>query len=207
MPSTNTDAGTLSRALAGVAVLAALLTSAVLLFPEPLADVFFTGIVLLSPLFAVVGAVGAWTERAALVWVAALLSVGLTLAGAMSVGLLFAPAALLLLGSAVAARATGPDTAARERLVADPPEARERLQKALLGVAGIVGGAAAVDAAAFDRDLFGSCAQETLGCVMRTTNWGLVGLTLLGFGAIAGGAWLLWRQVYVTRVLAGARAG
>ncbi|MBP1987346.1 hypothetical protein [Halolamina salifodinae] len=187
MLSTNTDAGTLSRGLAGGAVLAALLASAVLLFPQPPADVFFTGIVLLCPLFAVVGAAGAWTGHTALVWVAALLSVGLTLAGAMSVGLLFAPAALLLLGSAVAAQAAGPDTAAQESLLADPPEARERAQKALLGVAGIVVGAAAVDAAALDRDLFGSCAQETLGCVLQTTNWGLVGLTLLGFGAVAGG--------------------
>lgn len=196
-----------SRLLSAAAVVAALLASAVLLAPTPLADVFFAGIVLLSPLFAVVGAVGAWTNRAALVWVAALLSVGLTLVGAMSVGLLFAPAALLLLGSAVAAQAAGPDSARRERLLADPPEPRERAQKALLGVASVVVGAAVVDAAALDRQLFGSCAQETLACALETTNWGLVALTLLGFGAVAVGGWLLWRQVYVTRLLAGARAG
>jgi len=205
MPS-NVDPRTLSRALAALAVVAALLAAAVLLSPAPLADVFFAGIVLLSPLFAAVGAAGAWTDRTALVWVATLLSVGLTLVGVMSVGLLFAPAALLLLGSAVAARAAGPDRAARERIVADPPEPRERLQKALLGVASVVVGAVLVDVAALDRDLFGSCAQETLGCVLETTNWGLVGLTLLGFGAVAVGGWLLWRQVYVTRLLARARA-
>lgn len=207
MPSTDTDAGTLSRGLAGGAVVVSLLAAAVLLSPAPLADVFFAGIVLLSPLLAAVGAAGAWTGHTAVVWVAALLSVGLTLVGAMSVGLLFAPAALLLVGSAVAALGAGPDTEAREKLVANPPATRERVQKALFGAAAIVVGAAVVDVAALDRHLFGSCAQETLGCVVETTNWGLVGLTLLGFGAVAVGGWLLWRQVYVTRVLAGARAG
>lgn len=207
MPSTHTDARPLSRALAALAVLAALLASTALLLPDPLTDVFFAGIVLLNPLFAAVGALGAWTERTALVWVAALLSVGLSLVGMLSVGLFFAPTALLLLGSAVAAQVAGPREEVHERIVADPPTIRGRLAKAVAGVAVAVVGAAVVDAAAFDRELFGSCARETLACAVATTNWPAVGLTLFGLGAVAGGLWLLWKQAYVTRVLVGARTG
>lgn len=190
-----------SRLLAASAVVAAVLAAAALLLPAPLTDVFFAGIVLTSVLFAVIGAAGAWTDRTALVWVAALLSVGLSLAGAMSIGLFLAPAALLLLGSAVAAQAAGPREGVRERVVADPPSARERLLKALAGGVSVGVGAGLVDAGAFDRELFGSCTQETLACALETTNWGAVGLTLLGFGAVAVGGWLVWKQVAVSWVL------
>jgi len=198
---------TTSRALGGVAVAAALLGSAVLLAPAPLADAFFAGIVLLNPLFAVVGAVGAWTNRTVVVWVAAVLSVGLSLAGMMSVGLYLAPTALLLLGAAVAAQAAGPRPGLREEILSSAPSVRGRLGRAAAGLAGIAVGVALVDAGAFERELFGSCAQETLACALGTTNWPAVGLTLVGFGAVALGAWLVWKQVYVSRVLHTARAG
>lgn len=195
-----------SRLLSAAAVVAAVLGAAVLLFPTPLADVFVAGIVLLNPLFAVVGVAGAWTNRRALVWVAALLSTGLSLLGMMSIGLFLAPTALLLLGSAVAAQAAGPPMERRETVVADPPNRRDRLQKLLAGVVSVAIGAGLVDASALDRELFGSCAQETLGCVLQTTNWDAVGLTLLGLGAVALGCWLGWRQVHVTWMLTGSRA-
>lgn len=195
-----------SRLLSAAAFVAALLATAALLAPEPLADVFFGGIVLLNPLFATIGAAGAWTNRASLIWLAALLSAGLTLAGMMSIGTVLAPTAILLLGSAVAASAAGPRAGVRERIVADPPSARDRLLRVTTGVAAAVAGAGLVDAGAFDRELFGSCARETLACALETTNWGAVGLTLLGLGAVAGGGWLLWKQVYVSRVLRRARA-
>ena len=196
-----------SRLLAALALLAGVFASGVLLFPTPLSDAFFAGIILLNPLFAAVGAAGAWTDRAVVVWVAALLSVGLSLVGAMSVGLFFAPTALLLLGSAVAAQAAGPRSGVRERIVADPPSSRERLLRTLAGAASILVGVGLVNVGAFGQELFGSCARETLACALETTNWGAVGVTVLGFAAVAVGGWLVWKQVYVSRVLRRARSG
>jgi hypothetical protein len=201
------DPRTTSRALAALALAASLIASAVLLAPEPLADVFFAGIVLLNPLFAAVGILGAWTSRTPILWVAALLSVGLSLVGMMSVGLFLLPTALLLLGAAVAGQVAGPRVGVREAIVADAPSVRERLLWAVAGVTAVGVGVALVDAGAFDQHLFGSCAQETLACAIETTNWPAVGLTLLGFAAVAVGAWLVWKQVYASRVLRTARAG
>ena len=193
--------------LAALAVAAAVLASVVLLTPDPLADAFFAGIVLLSPLFAAVGAVGAWTNRSPVVWVAALLSAVLSVAGMLSIGLFLAPVTLLLLGAAVAAQVAAPGAGAREEILAGAPSRPERLLRAAGGLASVVVGVALVDAGAFDRELFGSCAQETLACALGTTNWLAVGVTLLGFGAVAAGAWLVWKQVYVSRVLRATRAG
>ncbi len=55
---------------------------------------FFWSVFIL--VFALVGGYGAWTERRALVWVAAVPLLLLTLFGLASIGLLVAPAALLL---------------------------------------------------------------------------------------------------------------
>ncbi|WP_435116026.1 hypothetical protein [Halolamina sp. C58] len=196
-----------SRLLAALALPVSLLASAALLFPAPLSDAFFAGVVLLNPLFAAVGIAGAWTDRTVVVWVAALLSVGLSVVGMLSVGLLFAPTALLLLGSALAAQAAGPRAGVRERIVADPPSGRERLLRTLAGAASILVGVGLVTGGAFERELFGSCARETLACALETTNWGAVGVTLLGFAAVAVGGWVVWKQVYVSRVLRRARSG
>ena len=196
-----------SRLLAGLALLASLLASAALLLPTPRSDAFFAGIVLLNPLFAAVGVAGAWIDRTVVVWVAALLSVGLSLVGAMSAGLFFAPTALLLLGSAVTAQAAGSRAGVRERIVADPPSDRERLLRALPGAASILVGVGLVNVGTFGQELFGSCARETLACALETTNWGAVGVALLGFAAVAVGGWVVWKQVYVSRVLRRARSG
>ncbi|QKY19161.1 hypothetical protein B4589_001745 [Halolamina sp. CBA1230] len=196
-----------SRLLAALALVVALLASAALLLPTPLADVFFAGIVLLNPLFATAGVAGAWTNRTAAIWLAALLSLGLTLVGLLSVGLFFAPTAVLLLGSAVVGRAAGPREGVRERILADAPSVRARLLRALAGGGSVFVGAGLVYVGAFRQELFGSCAQETLACAIETTNWPAVGLTLLGFAAVGVGGWLVWKQVYVSRVLRQARAG
>lgn len=198
---------TSSQSLAALALAASLLASAALLTPEPLSDVFFAGIVLLNPLFAAVGVVGAWTNRTPVLWVAALLSVGLSTAGMMSVGLFLAPTALLLLGAAAAGQIAGPRAGVREEIIADAPSVRERLLRAVAGLTSVGVGVGLVDAGAFRQELFGSCARETLACALSTTNWPAVGLTLLGFVGVAGGAWLVWKQVYVSRVLRAARAG
>lgn len=196
-----------SRLLAALALVAALVASVTLLAPAPLADVFFAGIVLLNPLFAAVGVAGAWTNRTAVIWLAALLSLSLTVVGLLSVGLFFAPTAVLLFGSAVGGQAAGPREGVRERIVAESPSVRARLSWALAGGGSVLVGTGLVYAGAFRQELFGSCAQETLACALETTNWPAVGLTLLGFAAVGVGGWLVWKQVYVSRVLRRARTG
>ena len=201
------DRRTSSRTLAALALAASLLASAALLTPEPLSDAFFAGIVLLNPLFAAVGVVGVWTNRTPVLWVAALLSLALSTAGMMFVGLFLSPTALLLLGAAVTGQIAGPRAGVREAIIADVPSVRERLLRAVAGLASVGVGVSLVDAGAFRQELFGSCARETASCAISTTNWLAVGLTLLGFAAVALGAWLVWKQVYVSRVLRAARAG
>lgn len=193
---------TVSRLLSALAILFASVAVTYLLFPDPLADVFFTGIVMLSVIFALVGGIGAWTNRTPLVWVAALLLTGLSVVGMMSIGFVIAPAALSLLGAAVFSQLAGPRTDVREAIVANPPTGREIARKTLVGIGSVVVGFGLVYVGAFARGLFGACARETLACVVETTNWGAVGLTVLGLGAVGYGGWLLWKQAYITRVLA-----
>jgi len=197
---------TISRALSILAIVAALLAVAVVLFPAPLSDVIFAGIVLSSVLFASVGAVGAWWNRASVLWVATLLSLGLTIAGMMSVGVFLAPTTLLLLGAAVASQVASARNDDCERIVADPPSKSKRLRRGLLGTGSILLGAGLVYSGAFSQHLFGACAQETLGCVLETTNWAGVGVTLLGLVTMAVGSWLVWRAMAVSHALDGTRA-
>lgn len=196
---------TSSRLLGALAVLSAVLASIYLLLPDPLTDVFFSGIVLLSVLFALVGEVGAWTNRTPLVWVAALLLTGLAIAGMMSIGFVIAPAALFMLGAALLSQLAGPRRDVREAIIADPPTVREAVLRTVAGTASVAVGAGLVYAGAFARELFGSCASETLACVLDTTHWDAVGITLLGLAAVGLGGWFVWRQIYVARVLGGTR--
>lgn len=193
---------TASRLLSVLALLSASVAVILLLLPNPLADVFFAGIVMLSVVFALVGGIGAWTDRTPLVWVSALLLSGLSVIGMLSIGFFFAPAALLLLGAAVCSQMAGPRTDVREAILADPPTARDVARKMLLGIGLVFGGLGLVYVGAFAQELFGSCARETVACALETTNWSGVGLTLLGLFAVSYGGWLLWKQAYLTRVLA-----
>lgn len=188
------------------AILAATVAVTALLFPSPLADVFFAGIVLFSVVFALVGAFGAWTNRPALVWVAALLSTGLSMVGMMSVGFLLLPSSLLLLGAAVFSHRAGPRTDVRAAIVADPPTEREIMRKGVVGTGSVVVGLGLVYVGAFTQELFGACASETLACALEKLNWGGLGLTLLGLVAISYGSFLLWTQAYAVRVLASVRS-
>ena len=192
---------TVSRLLSVLAVLSACVAVTALLFPNPLADVFYAGIVMLSVLFTLVGGIGAWTNRTLLVSVAALLLTSLSILGMMSIGLYLVPAALLLLGAAVFSQLAGPRLEVRESILANPPTKRDIIQKVLIGTSSIVVGSGLVYVGAFRQELFGSCAQETLACALETTNWGAVGLTVLGLFAVSYGGWLLWKQTYITRVL------
>ena len=193
---------TASRLLSVLAVLSAGVAVTRVLFPNPLADVFFAGIVLLSVLFALVGVVGAWTNRTPLVWVAALLLTGLSILGMWSIGLFLVPATLLLLGAAIFSQMAGPRTAVRDAIVANPPTEQERVRKKQVGAGSIAVGVGLVYVGAFARGLFGACARETLTCALTNTNWGAVGLTVLGLIALSLGGGLLWKQAYITRVLA-----
>ncbi|WP_227357326.1 hypothetical protein [Haladaptatus salinisoli] len=198
---------TASRLLSVLAILSASGASGYLLLPNPLADVFFAGIVLLSVLFALIGGIGAWTNRTPLVWVAALLLTGLTIVGLLSIGLFFAPAAVFLLGAAVFSQLAGPRTGQREAIVSHPPTVHETMLKSLTGTVSVVVGAGMVYIGAFTQELFGACSSETLACALETTHWDAVGITILGLIAISFGGWLLWKQIYIARVFASAKMG
>jgi hypothetical protein len=192
---------TVSRLLSVLAVLAASVAVTTLSLPNPLADVFFAGVVTLSVVFALVGVIGAWTNRTPLVWVAALLSTGLSLLGMLSIGLFLLPSSVLLLGSAVFSQLGGPRTSVRASILASPPTEREVRRKTLVGTGTTLVGGGLVYVGAFTQELFGSCARETLACALETTDWSAVGLTVFGLLGVSYGVWVLWRQAYVTRVL------
>jgi hypothetical protein len=199
--------GAIGRLSGALAVLSAAAAASYLLFPAPLADVFFAGWVLVAVGLAVVGGVAAWTNRTPLAWAAALLLTGLSIAGMWSIGLFVAPAAVFLLVAALLSQLAGTRTDVRERIVADPLATRDAVLGTLAGAGALAGGGWLVYRSAFAIDLFGACARETLGCVVATTRWTAVGITLLGLVAIGLGAWLLWRPVYAARVLAAERTG
>lgn len=199
------DHRTVGRLLAVLAVAAASIAVAALLLPDPLADVFVTGILLGGVGFSVVGAVGAWTNRPALAWVGALLFAGLTAAGMMTVGAFLVPPAALLFGAAAFAHLDRSRADDREQSLADPPAGRTVVGYQVVGAGAVLLGVVLVYVGAFARHLFGACARETLGCVLETTNWGAVGVTLLGTVGVVVGAWLLWRQAHLVRVLASTR--
>lgn len=196
-----------SRVFGVLAIVSTIVAAAVLLLPDPLADVFFAGWVLFSVILALVGGLGTWTNRTPLVWLAALLLTGLSIVGMWSIGFLIAPAALLLLGAALCAQRAGPRQDVPEGIIANPPAVRETLGKTVAGIGSVAVGGRLVDIGALGRELFGACASETLACALGTANWEGVGLTLLGLTAISFGGWLLWKQVYVARVLASQHAG
>lgn len=193
---------TVSRLLSVLAIVAAGIAVTWLLLPDPLADVFFAGTMLLSVGFTFVGAVGAWTNRTPLVWMAALLLTGLTILAMLSVGFVLVPASLLLLGAAIFSQLAGPRPAVRDAIVATPPSERELVWKSVVGIGLVVGGVGLVSVGAFAQELFGACANETLACALETTNWDAVGLTVLGSSAIGLGGWLLWKQAAIARLLA-----
>lgn len=202
------DALTVSRLLGAVSVVLAGLAAVALLFPRPLADAFFTAWVLLAVSLAVIGALGAWTRRTAVVWVAALLLSGLSIVGMWSLGPFVAPAALVLLGAAVASLWTGPRPGAHEAVLADPPSVLEAVLKTLAGAVLVIIGAGVAYEGTVGRELFTrGCSSETLDCALAVTRWDAVGLTVLGLAAIGIGVWMVWTQVTVGRILASNRAG
>jgi hypothetical protein len=196
------SARTASRVLSALAILSASVAISFLLLPHPLADVFFAAWALVSVGLTVAGGVAAWTNRTALAWLAALSLTALSIAGIWSIGLFIAPAALCLLGSALLSQLAGPRTNVQEAIVSDPPTVPEAVLKTLAGTGSVVVGGGLVYVGAVTRELFGACARETLACAIDRTYWDAVGVTVLGLIAVTLGEWLLWKQVYIARVLA-----
>lgn len=197
-----------SRFLGAIAAIWTFVAATLLLSPRPLADAFFAGWVVIAVALALTGAVAAWTRRTPIVWVAAILLSGLAVVGVMSVGLYIAPAALALLVSAGLLQLTGPREWPREAILAEPPTVLEAVLKTLAGAIVVVLGVGLVYEGAVGRELFlRGCANETLVCALAVTNWDAVGLTIVGLAALGGGAYLVWRQVYVGRVLASNQPG
>lgn len=188
--------------LSVLAILSASAAATYLLLPNPLADVFFAAWVLVSVILALIGGSAAWTHRTPLVWAAALLLTGLSIVGLWSVGPFIAPAALFLLGSAILLQWAGPRKEIQEAIIADPPTVREVALKALVGINSVAVGSWLVYAGAFARELFGTCARETLVCAIGKTHWDALGITVLGLIAVGLGGWLLWKQIDIARVLA-----
>lgn len=193
---------TVSRLLSVLAVLSASVAGSYLLFPNPLADVFFAGWVLVGVILSLVGGIGAWTNRTPLVWVAALLLTGLAIVGMWSIGLFIAPAAVLLLGAALFSQLAGPREDVLEAITTNPPTASEVVLKTLAGTGSVVVGTGLVYVGAFAQELFVACARETLACAIGNIHWDAVGITVFGLLAVGFGGWMVWKQVFVARVLA-----
>lgn len=190
-----------SRLLSLLAILSASVAATVLLFPDPLADVFFAGWVLFSVGLTIVGGFAAWTSRTPLIWVTSILLLIVSILGMMSIGFLIAPAALFLLGAALFSQVAGPREGVQEAIIADPPTTTQMVLKTLGGVVSVALGAGLVYSGAFVQTLFGACIQETLACALSKTHWDTVGLTVAGLVIISLGGWLIWKQLYIARVL------
>lgn len=206
-PYQSPSLGNASRLLSVLAVLSASVAGGYLLLPHPLADVFFAAWVLVSVILSLVGGIGAWTNRTPLVWVVALLLTVLSIVGMWSIGRFIAPAAFFLLGAALFSQLAGPRTDVLEAIADSPPTESEVVLKTLAGIGSVVVGSGLVYVGAFARELFGACASETLACAIDRTQWDAVGVTVLGLIAISSGGWLLWKQVYLARVLALEQSG
>lgn len=194
---------TVSRLLSGVAVGITVLAAIAWLFPRPLADAFFAGWVLFGVGLALLGALGTWTRRTPVVWVAALLLTVLSIVGIWSIGFYIAPAALVLLASAVLLQRAGQRPGAVETVRENPPSVLEAVLKTVAGAILAVLGAGLFYEGTFVRELFiRGCASETLACALAVTRWDAVGLTLVGLAAMTAGGWLVWRQIAIGRVLA-----
>ncbi|MFC7081369.1 hypothetical protein [Halorussus caseinilyticus] len=208
MVSTANSTGTGRRLLGSLAVLFAVVAAAVVLLPNPLADAFFAAWVVGSVLIALVGGIAAWTNRTPLAWVAAVLLTGLSITAMLSFGPYVAPAAVCLLGAALLSHRTGPRGNARKTIAANPPSVRETVLKTGAGLGSIVLGAVLVYVSAVTGSgLFDACANETLACALENTHWFAVGGSVLGLLAVGVGGWLLWKQIYVARVLTSKQLG
>lgn len=198
----SSSARTVSHLFSILAILSASVAAIYLLLPNPLADAFFAGWVLVSVILTLVGGIAVWTNRTPLVWVAALLLTALSIVGMWSIGLFIAPAALFLLGAALLSQRASPQEDIQEAIIDNPPTVPETVLKTLTGIGSVAIGGGFIYVGAARRGLFGACATETLNCALAKAHWEAVGITVFGLIAVGLGGWLLWKQIYITRVLA-----
>ena len=134
-----------------------------------------------------------------------ILLTGLSIIGMLSIGIFIAPAALFLLVAALLSQLSGQRTEVQEAILENPPTVPEAVLRTLAGAVSMAVGVIMVYFGAFSQELFGVCASETVACALDKTNWVAVGLTVLRLIILSLGGWLLWKQVYIARVLASAQ--
>ncbi|MFB6353019.1 MAG: hypothetical protein ABEJ92_02940 [Halobacteriales archaeon] len=194
-PASDTRAERLARVLSGLALVSALVAAGWLLWPAALGDAFFAAWVVFAVALTSIGTAATWTRRRPLVWVTALLLVGLAVVGMWSIGFFVAPSALLLLATALVLQLGGVGATPPPP---DPPSAREAVGRTLLGVVAIALGGGLAYEGAVVRELFSrACGGETPACALAVTNWDGVGLSVLGLVGIGLGGWLVWRQLAI----------
>lgn len=199
------DRRSLARALGLLSLVAAVPGAGFLLTRIPITDALVAWPAVLV-LAAAVGAAAAWTDRVFLVWVAALALSLVSVAGLLSIGFVFAPAALSLLAAAAALQTAGLPAARRDAILADPPGMRTVVRRTVAGSVGVVAGVVVIYLNAVARELFVACAVETVACQVGNTHWDAVAATLAGFAVVVGSVWLVWTQFAVARVVDTARS-
>lgn len=147
-----------------------------------------------------VGAV-AWADRPPLVWVGALVLLGISVLGAMTLGFYAAPAALFALASAVLLSASGRRERVERAVRSAPPTMLEAVVKTLLGAVAVALG---VSLAYYGTSagLSEACAVETAACVLESTHWNHVAGTAIGLGLGILGVWTVFVQIRSARMLA-----
>ncbi|WP_227380332.1 hypothetical protein [Haladaptatus halobius] len=207
MASKSSSAHTGSRLLGTLAVISTSVAAIYLLLPNPLADAFFAGWVLVSVILSLVGGIAAWKQWIPLVWVAALLMTALSIVGMWSIGLFIAPAALCLLGAALLSSRAGPREGVQKTVSSESPAVSEMIRKMGGGIGAVTIGSWLIYVGAFAQELFGACATEGLECTINKINWAGVGMTVLGVTMVGFGGVLLWKHFSSIRVFVAQQNG
>ncbi|WP_227378095.1 hypothetical protein [Haladaptatus halobius] len=205
--SQSSPAHTGSRLLGVLAVLSTSVAAIYLLLPNPLADAFFAGWVLVSVILSLVGGIAAWKQWTPLVWVVALLMTALSIMGVWSIGLFIAPAALFLFGAAILSYRARPREGVRKTANGESPTVSTTRRKIGGGIGALAIGSWLIYVGAFAQELFGACATEGLECTINRMNWAGVGMTVLGVTMVGFGGLLLWKHLPSIRVFVAQQNG
>jgi hypothetical protein len=167
---------------------------------ETPSDVLLVAWPLLIAGIALLTGAAAWTDRPPLVWVGALVLLGISVLGAMTIGFYAAPAAFFALASAVLLSASGRRERVERAVRSAPPTILEAVLKTFLGAVAVALGALLAYSGA-SAGLSEACAVETAACVLENTHWNRVTGTAIGLGFGVLGAWTVFVQVRSARIL------